>query len=140
MSVTRLFPVFVLMGALVAPLAAAAQTPPAPVSAPSGAPAAGSHQGHQHRHHRSLFHALHAVNLSAAQKQQIATFRAQEKQANLNADPATKRANAAKLHQQVMGILTPDQKTQLSTEMHRSNTRVPGAAPVPSPATSPGTK
>jgi len=136
MSVTRFLPVCALIGAFAGPLAAGAQTPPPPAPVSSAAPKAGSHHGHHH--HQSLIHALHSVNLTAAQKQQIATFRQQEKQANLNADPATKKANAGKLRDQIQGILTPDQKTQLSSAMHRSHTHGPGAAP--SPAMSPGSK
>jgi hypothetical protein len=132
-----------LLSALAGPLAAGAQTPPPP-AAPNaaGAPApddtaAPPAAGHRHRRHPSFEHALRSVTLTPAQQQQIAGFRDQEKQANLNADPATKRANAAKMRQQIIGILTPDQKTQLTAAMHR-RPQQPPMAPPPGPAPSPG--
>ncbi len=76
-------------------------------------------------------HALAKLNLSDAQKQQVAGFRAAQKQADANADPATKRANAAKLHQQVMGVLTRDQATQLQQYEKPAAARTTNDAPLP---------
>jgi Spy/CpxP family protein refolding chaperone len=139
MHVVRLVPVLALI-AFAVPLAAGAQTPPPPAATPG--PMMGHHHGH-HRHHPSLMRALRDLNLTPAQQQQVTAFRDQAKKANVNADSATKRANAAKLREQIMGILTPDQKAQLAAEMHRpakpmtSETPPPGPAPANSPASSP---
>lgn len=129
----RFVPMLAFIAALTAPLAAGAQTTPPPAPAASAAPT-GSH--YVHRHHRPAFwHALRGLNLTSAQQQQIAGFRDAANKANLNADPATRRANGEKLHDQVMAILTPDQKTQLQAQLHRRHTMGESMqpAPVPSP-------
>jgi Spy/CpxP family protein refolding chaperone len=131
MPVVRSFCAFAIIAALAFPLAVSAQAPP-----PAGAASPPVHH-HRHGHHRSLIHALHAVNLSAAQRQRIAAFRAEERRANLSADPATKHANAAKMRHQIMGILTPGQRSQLASAMHRPHAPAPGSAPMPNPAPSP---
>jgi Spy/CpxP family protein refolding chaperone len=132
MSVVRFLPMFALSAMLVGPLAAGAQTAPAPAA--SAAPMTGSPHHHRH-HHPSFMHALHAVTLTPAQQQQVAAFHDQETKANLNADPAAKKANAQKMREEIMGILTPDQKTQLTAQMHAHN-HMPAMAP--DPAASPG--
>ena len=142
MSLYRSFPVLALIAALAAPLAAGAQTqPPAPPPAgdtaqpPAGDAAPGVDRG---KHHRSSFlHALRAVNLTPAQQQQVAAFHDQEQKANLNADGATRTANAKKMRSQILGILTSDQKTQLSAQLHRLHHMTPGAG-APNPAPQPG--
>ena len=145
MSTTRLIPIIALAATLAGSAAAGAQTTTAsPAPAASGAPAMGHH--HHRHHHQSLAHALRSLNLTDAQKQQVATFASQERQANTNADPATRHANAGKFHDQVMGILTPDQKTQLQAAMrqrHGTNgeSRPDSGAPVvPNPAASPASR
>jgi Spy/CpxP family protein refolding chaperone len=129
MPITRFVPMLALAATLAAPLTAGAQTA-SPAPAASGAPMTG-----HHRHHRqSLMHALQSLNLTDAQKQQVATFHSQEQQANQNADPDTKRANAAKMREQIMGILTPDQKAQLQAQMQHHAGSAPAPNAVPSPA------
>jgi Spy/CpxP family protein refolding chaperone len=140
-----------LIAAFGAPFAAGAQT--APPQAPPADSTAPMPSAHHHHHRESIVHALRAVkNLTPSQQQQIAAFRDQEKKANANADPETKRANAAKMRDQIMGILTPDQKTQLSTEMHRphgpansdasapDDGPMPGGGAMPRPAPSPASQ
>jgi Spy/CpxP family protein refolding chaperone len=130
----RFVPFLVVAAILAVPLMVDAQTTPAPAPAASGAPMTGP--GHHHRRHRdALMHALQSLDLTDAQKQQVATFRSQERAANKNADMATRQANGAKMHDQIMGILTPDQKTQLQARMHHSMHSGPGmTAPAPSPS------
>lgn len=137
MSVFRFFSILAVTAALASPLAAGAQTPPPPAPAsPASPPAPGPHR---HRHHESFNRALRAVNLTPAQQQQIAALRDQERKANLNADPATKKANAAKMREQIRALLTPDQQTQLSAAMHRAPEPPMNGAPAqPNPAPSPG--
>lgn len=140
MSITRIIPILALAATFAAPLAAGAQTTAAPAPAASGAPAMGHHHHHR-RHHQSLMHALRSLNLTDAQKKQIATFRSQEQQANMNADAAAKHANAAKLHDQIMGVLTPDEKTQLQSSMHHGKTSMHhGTHLAPNPAASPDSR
>jgi len=140
MSIIRALPAIALIAALCSPLGASAQTAPAPV--PSAAPAAPAEPAasaeHSRRHHESLWHALRAVNLTAAQKQQVATFRDEQRQANANADRATRQANNAKMRAQIMSILTADQKAQLTAELHRARRRAhpDNAAPMASPSPS----
>ena len=136
MPFTRFLPVLALAGALIAPIAAAAQTA-SPLPATSAAPMAGPH----HHHHRrsGLVRALGTLDLSAAQKQQIASFRSQQRQADQNADASTKRANAQKMRTQIMGVLTPDQQTQLRAELRRSRnpSAMNGSSTAPNAMSSP---
>ena len=110
-----------LVAAFAAPAAVFAQTAPAmPAGAPAaGAPAAGAH----HRHHgNGYMRALHSLNLSDAQKQQIKTAMQQMHPAGQTAqtmDPATRKANREKLHAQIEAILTPAQRTQLQAAMQQ---------------------
>lgn len=131
---TRLFAAVTLAAGLVIPAAAFAQTPTAPVHPPAGAPAA------HHQHHRNgLRAALGKLNLSAAQKTQLATVFAQAKQqrqANRAADPATRKANGQRFRAQIDGILTPAQRTQFHAALqqaraHRHNHRRALASPAP---------
>ena len=101
---------------LAAPLAASAQTaspatppPPAAGAAPAGSVPNGAPQ---HRHPRYLL-AVRSLTLTADQKQQIAGFLHDTKAANQGADRGTRRANAKKLRDEINGVLTPDQRTQL---------------------------
>ena len=135
---TRLLAAATLAVGLAIPAAAFAQTPAGPVAPPAGAPAA------HHHHHRSALHAaLGKLNLSAAQKTQLAAVFAQAKQqrqANRTADPATRKANAQQFRSQIDGILTPAQRTQFHAALqqaraHRHNHR--RALMSPAPATVP---
>lgn len=137
MLVLRYLSILTLGTVLATPLAAAAQTTtPAPYPAASAAP---MHSGHHRRHHgHSLMQAVRALDLTASQKSQIDAFRSQEREANQTADSATKRANSAKLREQIIGILTPDQKTQLDAQLHRQHANhghpAPGADAQRTPA------
>ncbi len=131
----RFFSLLAIAAVLTAPVAAVAQTAASPMPAMSAAPMAGSY----HHHRRpALMRALDSLDLTPTQKQQIATFRSQQRQANQNADASTKRANAQKMRSQIMGILTPDQQTQLHAEMRHARGHAPAAsgtpaAPMPAP-------
>jgi Spy/CpxP family protein refolding chaperone len=89
---------------------------PFAANAQQTAPAPGTHAGH---HHSPYMHALRSLNLSPQQKAQIKSFSQQSRQASKDADPATRKANREKLQQQISGVLSPDQRTQLQTEIAR---------------------
>jgi Spy/CpxP family protein refolding chaperone len=136
MPALRFVPAVALIALLAGPLAAGAQTPPPPGPASSPAPATTRH--HHHRHHDAFSRALRGVNLTPAQQQQIAGFRDQTKKANVNADPATRKANETKLHDQIMGVLTPDQKAQVSAQMQAApHLRYPEGQAQPGPTATP---
>jgi Spy/CpxP family protein refolding chaperone len=90
--------------------------------------------GHHGRHHHSFMHALKSVSLTPDQQKQVDAFKAQEAKANAGADRSTKEANAAKMRQQIMGILTPDQKAQVQDAMHGSSAMSAGAMSAVTPA------
>jgi Spy/CpxP family protein refolding chaperone len=132
MPIVRIIlPILGFISSLTVPAAILAQTTPVPSA--SSAPAAVASPlptAHHHRHRPSFMHALRSLNLTPAQQQQVAAFHATEQQANAGANPATKQANAQKMRTQIMGILTPDQKTQLEAQLHPAG----GSAPSPNPA------
>ena len=103
-----------LLAAFAFPLAASAQTVPAPGAA---APAATAHQHHRRHHHNRYMQAMRGLGLSAAQKQQIAGIMKSSHGANKNADPQTRRTNARALHQQIEGVLTDGQRSQLHAKL-----------------------
>ena len=120
MRFPRLLTVAAIAAVLAVPFAAQAQT--APSGPVNGAP--GAHAGH----HRSPFmHALRSLNLSPDQKAQIKSISMQSREANKNADPSTRKANRAKLEQQINGILTPQQRTALSAEIAREKAAAPAS-------------
>jgi Spy/CpxP family protein refolding chaperone len=135
-SSTRFLAAASLAVAFVLPAAAFAQTAPGPL----GSPMPGMHR--HHGHGSAYMRALHALNLSDAQKAQIKTAMQQSHQAGQNADPATRKANREKLRAQIDGILTPDQRTQLHTAMQQqrathTHTRTRGGVPNPTASTKP---
>ncbi len=94
---------------LLAPSVSFAQTTPAPYTAPAGAaPSARHHRGGTH-----YMHALRALNLSDAQRQQIRSYM---------------RTSQQQLRAQIDGVLTPAQRAQLRSSLQRSR-----------PETKPGT-
>lgn len=136
MTIIRvILPILGLISSLAVPAAILAQTPPVPSA--SGAPAAVASPpaAHRHRHHRPFLHALHGLSLTAAQQQKVAAFQAAEQKANVGADRTTKQANAAKMRSQIMGVLTPDQQTQLQARLHHPAS--PGADQNPAPPPAP---
>ncbi len=141
-SSTRFLAAASLAVAFVLPAAAFAQTAPAPAGAPLASPMPGMPGMHRHHGHHggAYMRALHALNLSDAQKAQIKTAMQQSRQANQNADPATRKANQQKLRAQIDGILTPDQRTQLQTAMQQQRAmhqRKGLGAPNPTASTKP---
>jgi Spy/CpxP family protein refolding chaperone len=126
-----------LVAALVAPVAASAQTVPAPSAAAPAAPAAGQHHRH-HRNGRGFGHALSGLNLSDAQKQQIAGVMKSNRTTMQNAktaDPAARKANRLALRKQIDGVLTNTQRAQLQENLskERHMKRDHGPAPIASP-------
>jgi Spy/CpxP family protein refolding chaperone len=108
-----------LAAALVLPAAAFAQTP-APLPPAPGAAVPGQPGRHGHHHGGGLRAALRGLNLTPAQSSQIQTLIAQTREANRNADPATRKANRQALRAKVEAILTPAQRTQLQAALkHR---------------------
>jgi Spy/CpxP family protein refolding chaperone len=77
-------------------------------------------------------HAMRGLGLSAAQKQQIAGIMKSSHGANKTADPQTRRANAQALHQQIEGVLTASQRTQLHAKLAQGRPhRVKPNGPAP---------
>ena len=133
-SSARILGVAALVAAFAAPAAVFAQQAPA---VPMASPGPGMHR---HHHGNGYMRALRSLNLSDAQKQQIKSAVQQTRQANQNADPATHKANAAKLRSQIDGILTADQRAQLQATMQQQRQmreRTQGAGPVPAPTSRP---
>ena len=121
--------------ALAVPAGAFAQTTAAPASpAPAAAP------GGHHHHGSRLKAALATLGLSDQQKSQIDQIFAQAKQtreADRNADPATKRADAQKIRAQIDAVLTPAQRTQLQSTLRAERHVNPGGPMVPAASPSP---
>lgn len=117
-----------VFAAFVLPLAASAQTVPAPGAA-TPAPAVRQH----HRHHRNAYmHAIRELQLSDAQKQQIADIVKSARGSNKNADPQTRRANAQALHRQIEGVLTDAQRSELRAKLAQARQRMARpSAPAP---------
>jgi Spy/CpxP family protein refolding chaperone len=130
MPAPRFITALALVAVFAGPLAAGAQTPPPPAPIGSGAPAMTPHH-HHHRHRDPFMRALRTVTLTPAQQKQIAGFRDQAKKSKANADSATRKTNDSKLHDQIMGVLTPDQKTQVTAAMQHDTRRFPEGAAHP---------
>jgi Spy/CpxP family protein refolding chaperone len=118
----------------------AQQAPAAPAAGP--VPLTSPVPGARHHGGGAYMRALRALDLSAAQKQQITSAVQQTRQANQNADPATRKANRTKLQAQIDAILTPTQRTQLQTTLQQQRQQreaqsPAGGAPVPAPSTTP---
>lgn len=103
-----------LTAALLVPVAASAQTQPAPP-----APV----EGHHHRDHAGMKHFLKDLNLTDAQKAQIKQIRenarAQRENEGQNADPAARRAAHEKMRADIEAVLTPEQRIKLQQEMQQ---------------------
>jgi len=120
LSISRFFGTAAFVAALAVPATAFAQQAPAPV-APTAVPGApGARHGHRHGGFRK---ALSGLNLTAAQQTQIDQAFAQTRQANKNADKATRKANRTQLRSRIEAILTPAQRTQLNAALHRNKRR-----------------
>jgi Spy/CpxP family protein refolding chaperone len=121
-SLLRLTGIAALLAVLAVPAAAfAQQAPPVPVA--TAMPGAPNAVPHRHRRNR-LRTALAGLNLSAAQKSQIDQAFAQTREANRNADPATRKANRTQLRSRIDAILTPEQRAQLNSALHRGRRAV----------------
>ena len=118
MSISRFLGAAAFLASLAVPVTALAQQAPPPATA-TFAPDAQAHHGH--RHGGGLRKALQSLNLSAAQKTQIDQAFAQTRQANKNADKATRKANRGQLRSRIEAILTPAQRAQLKTALQRSH-------------------
>lgn len=97
------------------PLASLAQNVP-PLTPVLAAPAA---QGEHHRGgHGHMMKMLSELSLTADQKSKIDGYVAASKTANANrTDPQVRHANMKALRDQIVSVLTPDQKTQLEAKM-----------------------
>ena len=97
------------------PLASLAQNVP-PLTPVLAAPAA---QGEHHRGgHGHMMKMLSELNLTADQQSKIDGYVAASKTANANrTDPQVRHANMKALRDQIVSVLTPDQKTQLEAKM-----------------------
>ena len=108
-----------VVGALTLPFAASAQLVPAHGAAGPGAsaPAAGANAGHGHHRRSAYMRIMRGLNLSDAQKQQIAGIMKNSRSTNRNVDPQTRQANAKAMRQQIEGVLTDAQRTQLRSKL-----------------------
>jgi Spy/CpxP family protein refolding chaperone len=127
-----------LFAAFALPLAASAQTVPAPGASAQTVPNPGASAPVPavHRHHNRYMHTLRGLQLSDTQKQQIAGIMKNARGANKNADPQTRRANVRALHQQIEGVLTDEQRSQLHAKLagaRQHMARPSGPAPAASP-------
>jgi len=120
--------------ALALPLTVAAQTTPvAPATTTTGG---------EHRHHGGGLnkHAMQGITLSDSQKSQMMQLRTAYKTAHPKGstpDPAARKA----LRDQMLGILTPDQRTQYEANMKtlRENHKNAGNGPfAPNASPTPG--
>jgi Spy/CpxP family protein refolding chaperone len=118
LSISRFLGTAAFLASLAAPAAALAQQTPPPAAA-TFAPGARPHHGH--RHGGGLRKALRSLNLSAAQQTQIDQALAQTRQANRNADPATRKANRSQLRSKIDAILTPAQRAQLKATLQHDH-------------------
>ncbi|MBV8638099.1 MAG: hypothetical protein JO322_08420 [Candidatus Eremiobacteraeota bacterium] len=125
---------FLLSGALAVaiglPIVGCAQQAPAQ-SQP------GASQG-AYGHHHGGMRWLAGVNLSDQQKQQIQTLMQQYRQAHPRGSQPDPQARQ-QLQQQVMNVLTPDQRAQVQANMQKmkqehQEREENGAAPSPTPA------
>ena len=130
-----------LAAAFAFPLAASAQTAPAPgVMPPPAAPQSQPQQPSQQprHHHRNRFmHAMRGLQLSDAQKQQIAGILKNARAtraANQAADPQTRRANAKALRDQIESVLTDAQRTRLHANLAAGRRHMKPAVPGQAPA------
>ena len=118
MSISRFLGAAAFLASLSAPVTALAQQAPPPAAA-TFAPDARAQHGH--RHGGGLRKALQSLNLTAAQKTQIDQAFAQTRQANKNADKATRKANRTQLRGRIEAILTPAQRAQLKSALQRNH-------------------
>ncbi len=86
--------------------------------------------------------ALGKLNLSPAQRSQLAGVFANartQREANRNADPATRKANMQAFRSQIDGILTPAQRAQFQAalQQERAQRRQQRAMHAPAPGTTP---
>ena len=79
---------------------------------------------------------MQSLNLSAAQKQQVAGFLKSTRAANKGADPQTRRANMLAMRKQIDSVLSDAQRSQLRASLSRSRRHsVKTAPPAPQGAT-----
>ena len=116
MSISRFLGAAAFLASLAVPVTALAQQTPPPAAA-TFAPGARAHHGH--RHGGGMRKALQSLNLSAAQRTQIDQAFAQTRQANQNADQATRKANRRQLRSRIDAILTPAQRAELKAALQR---------------------
>lgn len=122
--------------AATAPSFAQSQPPPAQ-GAPNG-PSQPGQAAPAAPHHRTpyMMRALHQMNLSDAQRSQIKSLVAGYRQQNAGVtDPAARKANAQQLRSGIMAVLSPDQQTQLKSniatlrQQHRQAMQQQGGQP-----------
>jgi Spy/CpxP family protein refolding chaperone len=121
-SLARFITGAALVAALAAPVAASAQMAPQQHDG-------WHHHWHRRPHRNAYVHALRTVGLTDAQKKQIRIAFQQMR----DADRAAMRANAQKLRSQIQAVLTPAQRTELTTTLARERAHrhhhAPGMAP-----------
>jgi Spy/CpxP family protein refolding chaperone len=127
-----------LVAAFAFPLAASAQTAPAPGVMPSpGASPQTQTAPHRRHHHNRYMQAMRELGLSDAQKQQIAGIVKNARAANAankTTDQQTRRANMQALRQQIEAVLTPDQRNQLHAKLNQERRQTKPSSPAQPPA------
>jgi Spy/CpxP family protein refolding chaperone len=93
-------------------------------------PAPGASQPAEGHHRGGMMHMLQTLNLSQQQQDQIKTLMTSYKQAHPEGSPKDPTARK-QLQDQIMAVLTPDQRTKLEQEKAAWRSQHP--APSPSP-------
>jgi Spy/CpxP family protein refolding chaperone len=99
-------------------VAVAQQAPPPAGPAAVGAPAGEHHRG------GGFARLLKSLNLSADQKTKIEAIQAKYRQQNANVtDPEQRHANMKAQRDEIVAVLTPQQKEKLQTEIQQMRAR-----------------
>jgi Spy/CpxP family protein refolding chaperone len=102
------------------------------------APPPAAHAGHAGAHGHGMMRALHGVNLSDDQRSQIQSLMQSYRQSHPKGSAPDPQARKA-LRQQIMGVLTPDQQSQVKANLQqmRAERRQQEQGPAPQPQTQP---
>ena len=107
----------------------AAFAQPAPQPPPGAPPAAGAPPAPGgHREHRGgMSHLFSSLNLTDAQKAKVQAISQKYRQQNQNVtDPQQRHTNMRAQRDEMMAVLTPDQKQKLQSQIQQMRQRRPG--------------
>jgi Spy/CpxP family protein refolding chaperone len=121
-----------LVAALALPFVASAQTSPGSPAPGASAPAPSTGTHHGHRRRNGFMRVMRDLNLTDAQKQQIAGIMKNSRATNQGiTDPQTLGANRLAMRRQIEGVLTDAQRTQLRAKLAQAHQRGKRSAPAP---------